>query len=205
MYNTVQYYSNNYSINTVLVTFIFVTMLQVSDVPKNQRLRYIQAVLEEHNITAQQAHLAQLLEGDRTKTGNINKIFKGNLSVSDSNFEVFLQHYPAPPQWWEEQKAMPTGGVRRTLKDYLEHIEGENQFLRRLVDSALTDIAASVKGIVKERISSGAVETAPDKKKAIVDPKALSPVVPAPPLDTPGGNQAESKGNIHAKGKQNKR
>lgn len=129
-------------------------MLQISDVPKNQRLRYIQEVLTENNVDAKQAHLAEIIYGDRTKTGNVNRMFKKTLAVSDSFFEVFLKHYPDPPLWWKQQEPMPTGGIKRTLKDYVEHIEGENNFLRGLVESALSDISVSVKELVNRRISS---------------------------------------------------
>lgn len=78
----------------------------------------------------------------------------GKLAISDNFFTAFLQYHPKVPDKWIEEQAMSSGGVKRTLKDYVEHIEDENKFLKGLVNSALSDIAVSIKGLVKERLSS---------------------------------------------------
>lgn len=124
-------------------------MLQI---PQDQRLAYISAVINEEKIRFPKATFAKETNQD---SGNISKMLDGKLAVSDKFFTAFLQHHPkVPDAWVMEQQAMPNGGLKRTLKDYVEHIEGENKFLKGLVNSALSDIAVTIKELVSERLSS---------------------------------------------------
>lgn len=128
-------------------------MLQI---PAEQRLAYILAVMEEENIRFPNALLEKETKFD---SGNISKMMSGKIPVSDNFFTEFLRNHSKVPQAWKEQmQPMGSGGLRRTLKDYVEHIEGENKFLKRLVDSALSDISISVKELVKRRINSAEVQ-----------------------------------------------
>lgn len=90
-------------------------------------------------------------------------------------------------------------------EEYVSELRSDKERYIRIIETNLASLNMSLAKLVQiqEKISSGADENQLKKTTANVDPKALNPDIPFPPLDSSAEHQSEEEGSqqSHAKGK----
>lgn len=152
-------------------------MLQI---PVDQRQDYISAVIKEENIRFPGATFAKETGQD---SGNISKMLKGELPVSDKFFTAFLQHHPKVPDGWHlENVPLPLGGLKVTLKDHFdlmkehtEYVKKHASIMERLVEARLLEPGTSNSDDPQRKTQKVRQETqGPRKRKYPEDPVRTS-------------------------------
>lgn len=137
-------------------------MLQI---PADQRLAYISAVIKEEKIRFPGATFAKETGQD---SGNISKMLKGDLPVSDKFFTTFLHHHPKVPESWElENVPLPVGGLKVTLKDHFDLMKEHTEYIKK--HASIMERLVEARLLQKEDASSAAPKKAAHSAKSNLD------------------------------------